>query len=205
MSNLAERTPGDIGDSVSAVTAIEQIIRDWLSEPALTLLCGNWSHGGIMELLPRGHSAFLTPPRYEGRFAGLRDLRLGAQGHHVHLDLGQLSLASYCIAPSVCYDFKPALEMRLCAPGADPLHHYGLGFAIGNPYVGGQLDLSLAHRYLARLASHLRRFPGQVVVQGDRQLAAGAPIWDALDGLLAQDPALAPVRACWPAAMEAMA
>lgn len=205
MSGTAFCTAPDGALLASPFDAVEQVIHDWLTEPTLTLFCGDWAEGGVMELLPRGQSAYLTPQRYEGRFAGLRDLRLGDQGHHVHLDLGQLRQACYCIVPSVCYDFKPALELRLCASASDPLRSYGLGFAMGHPYRAGRLDEAVAQRYLARLALHLHRYPGQVSLHGDRGQGGAGSTWDALDVLLQHDVALAPVRAHWPVEREAVA
>ncbi len=137
---------------------VEAILRDWLADAEVTLFCGDWSCGGLMELLPRGR-ARLSGPRYDGAFAGLRELRLDDDGHHVHLDLGRLSRACYVVVPSVCYGFRPAFELRLAAAGDDPFLRYGLGLATTRPYVGGALREAAARRYFDRVARHLHLYP----------------------------------------------
>ena len=62
----------------SPIDTVDAIVREWLADPELTLICGRWSDGGLMELMPEGR-ATLTQPRYCGDFAGLRDLNLTGQ------------------------------------------------------------------------------------------------------------------------------
>ncbi len=63
--------------------AVESILRAWLTDADLSLFCGHWGQGGLMELLPRG-GARLSGPRYAVPFDGVRELRLHDSAHHVH-------------------------------------------------------------------------------------------------------------------------
>jgi len=149
---------------VSAVPSIDQvdaILREWLADPDLTLICGRWSDGGIMELMPEGR-ATLSRPRYAGEFAGLRDLDVAGQRHHLHLDLHKLPRAVYLVAPSVCYGFRPSFEVRLCAADELAATAFGLGLGARHPYRGDQLSRAVVRRYLRRLANHRASSP-QVV------------------------------------------
>jgi hypothetical protein len=140
-----------------AVTAIEYIMRCWLADSDVTIFCGNWGSGGIMELLPQG-GASLSTPKYDPPFDGLRELRLANGAHHVHLDLGKLTRAFYVVAPSVCHGFRPSFELRLCAPGVDPSESFGIGLSVARPYIQGRVREPAIQRYLARAALHCRQF-----------------------------------------------
>jgi hypothetical protein len=139
------------------VTAIEYIMRCWLADTDVTIFCGNWGNGGIMELLPQG-GASLSAPKYDPPFEGLRELRLANGAHHVHLDLGRLTRACYVIAPSVCYGFRPSFELRLCAAGANPSESFGIGLSVARPYIQGRVREQAVQRYLTRAALHCRQF-----------------------------------------------
>lgn len=156
--STAATTEDDAGE---AVQSIERILRLWLQESDLTVFCGVWSNGAIMELLPHGR-ARLTGQLYTGRFSGLRDLILDDGGHHVHLDLARLSHACYLVAPSVCYGFRPSFELRITVPGADPMREFGLGLAMRHPYDGEHLREAIAAAYFARASEHLRTYPKSV-------------------------------------------
>jgi hypothetical protein len=148
-------------------SAIETILRSWLTDPDLTLFCGNWAEGGVMELLPRG-GAHLSGPRYETPFDGLRELRLEGGAHHIHLDLSRLTRAWYVMAPSVCYGFRPSFELRLTVDGGEPRDSFGLGLALTNPYAGGGLRTRPVRRYLERATEHFRAYPDSVSFLCDR-------------------------------------
>ncbi len=140
---------------------MDAILREWLADPDLTLICGRWSDGGIMELMPEGR-ATLSRPRYGGDFAGLRDLDLTGQHHHIHLDLNKLPRAVYLVSPSVCYGFRPSFEVRLCATDDVAATAFGLGLGVRHPYRGNKLSHAAVRRYLRRLANHRRSNPGVV-------------------------------------------
>lgn len=143
----------------STTFAIEAILRSWLDDRDITLFCGDWRHGGVMELLPRG-AATLSGRRYDPPFEGLRELRLEGAGHHVHLDLGRLAKAWYVVAPSVCYGFRPSFELRFSEAEARPQNAFGLGVALTTPYAGSSLRASPVRRYLRRAVEHMQNFPG---------------------------------------------
>jgi hypothetical protein len=171
----------------SKVCPIETILHSWLNDADVTLFCGNWGHGGVMELLPRG-GARLSGPRYDAPFDGLRELRLDGGAHHVHLDLGRLTHAWYVMAPSVCYGFRPSFELRLTRVNAKPRDSFGLGLALTRPYVGGGLRADPVQRYFRRAAEHIEMFPDAVSFRCDR---SGTPHdmqadWECIASLMAE-------------------
>lgn len=188
----------------ASVACIERILRQWLQDSDLTVFCGAWSNGAIMELLPQGR-ARLTGQLYTGRFSGLRDLILDEGGHHVHLDLARLSHACYLVAPSVCYGFRPSFELRVTAPGADPLREFGLGLAMRNPYSDGNLRESVATRYFARAAEHLSTHPRSVSLRFENHPAqpTADTDWACIDRFLYASPELRHLRQFVPGAGQA--
>lgn len=143
------------------IASVEAIVRDWLEEPELLVIAGRWGNGAVMELVPRS-PPLLTAPRYEGRFAGLRDLLLDGEGHHVHLDFARLDQATYLVSPSVCFGFRPSFELRLHARGGDPVEGFGLGFSLRWPYRGGSLARAAVQRYFGRYRRHRAAYASAV-------------------------------------------
>lgn len=191
-------------DPLRDVEAVDQILRSWLGDDDLTIFCGEWSNGSLMELMPRG-KATLSAQYYEGKFAGLRDLRLDDSGHHVHIDLAKLCRACYVVSPSVCYGYRPSLQLRLSMNGSDPMLEYGLGLSI-HPYQGKGLRVSAAKRYFARVADHLASYPDVVsfsclpsAASSETELA-----WSSIDALLAVDARLAHLRSTVASAFEVL-
>ena len=142
---------------VPRVAQIERVLRDWLEEPAITLVCGDWRRGSIMELYPEGR-AVLSAARYSEPFSGLRDLHLTGQGHHLHLDLSKLTIAVYTVAPSVCYGYRPSFEVRFTAelegPGA-----CAFGLSVREPYQAGRTNRAALVGYFRRMLEHQALFP----------------------------------------------
>ena len=170
----------------SKALPIEAILQAWLDDADVTLFCGQWGQGGVMELLPAG-GAKLSGPRYDPPFDRLRELRLDDGAHHVHLDLGRLTHAWYVMTASVCYGFRPSFELRLTGVDGEPLVSFGLGLALRHPYAKGRLRTESVSRYFRRAAEHLERFPESVSLVCDR---SGAPHgaqsdWDAIEPFLA--------------------
>lgn len=114
------------------MSAVETILREWIADPDITLVCGRWADGGIMELVPAGR-ARLTPARYDGSFAGLRDLELDGAGHHLHLDLTKLAHAAYVLAPSVCFGYRPSFELRFARDATSARDTHGLALGMRQP------------------------------------------------------------------------
>lgn len=145
-----------------------------------------------MELLPEGR-ATLSRPRYDGDFAGLRDLNLTGQHHHIHLDLRKLTRAVYLVAPSVCYGFRPSFEVRLCA--TDDMHatEFGLGLSVRQPYRGDELSHEAVRRYLRRLANHRGSSPEVVGIRAidgplpSTAARSGADEWAAIGQCVAEE------------------
>jgi hypothetical protein len=139
------------------VAQIERVIRDWLAEPAITLVCGDWRRGSIMELYPEGR-AELSAARYDEPFSGLRDLRLVGQGHHLHLDLAKLSTAVYTVAPSVCYGYRPSFEVRFTAE-LEGAGASGFTLCVRDPYRGERTNRAALVGYFRRMLEHQSLFP----------------------------------------------
>lgn len=138
------------------IVQIESVIRDWLDDPAITLVCGDWGKGSIMEILPEGR-AVLTRQRYPEPFSGLREIRLPKQGHHLHLDLGKLSAAVYSVSPCVCYGYKPSFEVRFADETTDGSPMFSL--AVRDPYVGDRANRASLVPYFRRMLDHHARYP----------------------------------------------
>ena len=118
----------------SRTSRIEALIREWLADPDVVLVCGRWSAGVIAEIFPAG-TGVLTPQGYDGRFAGVRDLTIPGTRHHLHLDLGKFRGALFLVAPSVCFGFRPSFEVWFDTAERDAIDLAGrpssdFGFAI---------------------------------------------------------------------------
>jgi hypothetical protein len=192
-------TTGVAEERHGAVECIDRILRHWLQDDDLTIFCGVWSNGAIMELLPQGR-ARLTGPLYTGRFAGLRDLVIDDSGHHVHLDLGRLSHAVYLVAPSVCYGFRPSFELRITVPGADPMREFGLGLAMRHPYDGEHLRETVAAAYFTRASNDLKANPDSVSLRFEHHPAQAreAADWACIDQFLRCTPEVRHLRSYLP-------
>lgn len=171
----------------SRVDSIDAILRESLADPELTLVSGHWPDGAIMEMVPRGR-ALLSAPRYGGAFAGLRDLHLEGEAHHMHLDLARLPCATYVLVPSVCFGFQPSFELRLSRAHDEALERFGLGLSISAPYRAGRLRHEAVGRYFQRLIDHQERFPESVSFCAS-SICAGQPVaasfdWEGLGGVL---------------------
>lgn len=134
---------------------LEGVLRDWVGVPRIVFACGDWRTGAIMELLPRT-VATLTATRYAEPFAGLRDIRLSGQGHHIHLDLAKMWHVVYAIVPSVCYGYRPSFEAHfVSAIDAAP----SFAVMVRDPYRAGRLNREALVGYFRRMVDHLARFP----------------------------------------------
>lgn len=140
------------------IEQIENILREWLSEPDIAIICGNWMNGSMMELFPNGR-AHLSPPRYPEPFSGLRDLHLKDQGHHLHLDLAKLGSAVYSLSPCVCYGYRPSFELRFSTAELDSPQHFSFALGIREPYRGQKANREAQIAYFRRMLSHHRRYP----------------------------------------------
>lgn len=167
--------------TATRVARVEALIREWLTDPDVVLVCGRWSAGVIAEIFPAG-SAVLTPQAYEGRFAGVRDLTIPGVRHHLHLDLAKFRRALFLVASSVCFGFRPSFEVWFTADGGGPVDpsrrpEADFGFAIAHPYTGGVLDQPKILRYLERLVDQQRRYPDVVDVEFRRRPDDEVSVW----------------------------
>lgn len=137
-----------------------EVIEEWIRDPTTTIACGRWADGTVSEVIPAGR-ARLLPARYHGCFAGVREIRLDDGPHHLHLDLGRVHKVCYAIAPSVCLDFKPSLEVRflIIGPGGAPTDRWSLSLMPDCPYRGDALDEAAVRSFVERMRQHAERAP----------------------------------------------
>ena len=94
--------PEPPADDLSAQAQfLHEVVARWLARPGVTVACGRWADGAISEIVTQGE-AHLLPSLYDGCFAGVRELRLAGQPHHLHIDFGRVHRLAYAVAPSVC-------------------------------------------------------------------------------------------------------
>ncbi len=151
------------------VSQLETILREWLSEPAITLMCGDWRNGCIMEILPEG-PVTLTREKYPEPFSGLRDIELPGQPHHLHINLDKLAQVVYAITPCVCYGYRPSFEVRF---NDQETNTTAFALALRQPYLGRKTNRSALIAYFRRLLDHHQRFSGITRFHVDSQPAQG--------------------------------
>jgi len=166
------------------------IFAEWLEDPETTVACGAWSDGAVSELVP-GRRGRLLPARYEGCFAGVRELRMDGSPHHLHVDFGRVHQVCYTVAPSVCFGFKPSFEARFLTtgPGGAPTDRWSVALMQGRPYDTGGLRSAAVERFFERAHAHARRQPSlvDIQIQSDvRESEEGASLLAALRGVLSQ-------------------
>ena len=158
------------------VAAVEEILRAWLLERDVALMCGRWSDGGIMELVLE-EGATLSTAHYSGRFAGLRDVGIPGHRHHMHVDLGCVSRVTYAVTPSICYGLKPSFEVRFGGASDDA----AFAVTLLAPYRAGQVDVERVARYFGLLRHHASRHASLVrfVADDGGHFDANAAAWRA--------------------------
>ena len=140
---------------------LREVLQRWLERPDTVLACGRWSEGAIGEFNPVGRGQVLID-RYKDCFAGVCDIRLEGQPHHLHVDLGRVYAVRYCLSPSVCFGFRPSLEARfmLAGPGGSASERWSLAAMVENPYLNESLDEACLTAFMEEAADLYRRQPG---------------------------------------------
>lgn len=174
--------PGQEAESKLTATSafFHEVIEEWIRDPKTTIACGRWTDGAVSELIPAGR-ARLLPARYHGCFAGVREIRLDDGPHHLHIDLGRVHKVCYAVAPSVCLDFKPSLELRFLTLGAGgaPTDRWSLSLMPDCPYRGNNLDEAVVRSFVQRMLRHAERAPELVelsIAPETRQSPQGADL-----------------------------
>ncbi|AGR69541.1 hypothetical protein [Burkholderia pseudomallei] len=157
-----------------------EVIEEWIGDPKTAIACGRWADGTVSEIIPAGRARLLEA-RYHGCFAGVREIRLDDGPHHLHIDLGRVYKVCYAVAPSVCLDFKPSLEVRLLTIGAGgaPTDRWSLSLMPDCPYRDGSMDEAAVRSFVARMQRHAERAPGLVelsIAPEARQSPQGADL-----------------------------
>ncbi len=140
---------------------LRDVLQRWLARPDTVLACGRWSEGAVGEFNPVGRGQVLSA-RYKDCFAGVCDIRLEGQPHHLHVDLGRVYTVRYCLSLSVCFGFKPSLEARfmLAGPDGSASERWSLAAMVENPYLNGSLDEACLNAFVEEAADLCRRQPG---------------------------------------------
>lgn len=139
---------------------LRDVLQRWVARPDTVLACGRWSEGAIGEFNPVGRGKVLSA-RYKDCFAGVCDIRLEGQPHHLHVDLGRVYAVRYCLSPSVCFGFKPSLEVRfmLAGLGGSASERWSLAAMVENPYLNDSLDEACLTAFMEEAADLCRRQP----------------------------------------------
>jgi hypothetical protein len=169
-------TADPVSDDLSAQAQfLHDVVARWLAQPGVTIACGRWADGAISEIIPRG-AAHLLPSLYDGCFAGVRELRLTGQPHHLHIDFGRVHKLAYVVAPSVCLGFKPSFELRLLSvgPGGAPTDRWLVSLMLESPYIDGQLDPDAALRFFQQACDDATRRPDLVELNVDPSVRASS-------------------------------
>ena len=140
-----------------------RVFAEWLEDPETVVACGRWSDGAVSELMPRTRASLL-PARYEDCFAGVRELRLDGDPHHLHIDFGRVHQVCYTVAPSVCLDFRPSFEARFLTlgPGGAPTDRWTIALMLSRPYDKQGLRPDQIKRFFERAQAHARMQPAWV-------------------------------------------
>ena len=147
----------------------------WLNRPGITIACGRWSDGAISELVPMGQASLL-PAVYDGCFAGVRELRLQGQPHHLHIDFGRVHKMAYTVAPSVCLAFRPSFELRLLVlgPGGAPTDRWVVSLMLESPYVDDMLNSDAVTAFFRHVAHDAAQRPELVELSIDPEVRRSA-------------------------------
>jgi hypothetical protein len=141
---------------------LHEVIGEWLDDRDVVISCGRWADGAISEFMPEGR-AQLLPAKYEGCFSGVRELRLPNAEHHLHVDLGRVHQISYVVAPSVCLNFRPSMEVRFLTvgPGGAPTDRWSIAVLFSGHGNREEFE-SAAARFATRFRKHAARQPEMV-------------------------------------------
>lgn len=162
------------------VNRLSGLIQTWLQAGRMAVACGRWQDGGIAELLPEPKLELL-PAVYDGCFVGVREIRLSDTAHHLHLDLGRVHRLQFAVAPSVCFGFRPAFEVRLLqlGPGDAPTDRWVVSLLLLEPYEGSALALERVGWFLHQAIEQWRAAPDLTEWAIDPALAS-SPLGQAL-------------------------
>ncbi len=171
---MTARSEASADDLSAQAQFLHEVVARWLARPGVTVACGRWADGAISEFVTHGE-AHLLPSLYDGCFAGVRELRLAGQPHHLHIDFGRVHRLAYAVAPSVCLAFKPSFELRLLTVGAGgaPTDRWLVSLMLASPYIGGSLDEAAALQFFRLAADDARRRPDLVELTVDPAVRAG--------------------------------
>ncbi len=156
-------------DTEKLVSFFERSLGTWAQDQEVTLAVGNWQDGAVMELV--GVTQMLSA-RYEGCFNGVRELRTSDSEHHVHIDLARIHSIEYVIAPSVCLEFRPSLEIRyLCiGPGGARTGRAMLRALFASPYTTTGVDGQAVAKWYQRYKQDVTEKPDRVRLIFDSKL-----------------------------------
>jgi len=179
-----ENNHPETSDFIRRIDYFHYILEEWLTDSSINVACGRWPDGAIAEMPVHG-KATLLPEIYEECFSGVRELRLGDCGHHMHIDLGRVHTIQYTVSPSVCFDFRPSFEIRFLTlgPGGSHSAHWVFSIMISQPYGNSGLNLDAVERFFSRAWNHYRQYPAWVDIHLDKRVLKD-PSSDCIFGVL---------------------
>lgn len=168
----------------------ERVISEWLPQN-ICIVCGDWKSGAIMEIIPEGN-AVLSEAKYDGCFAGMRDILLPGHPHHLHVNLGLFKTIVYEISPSVCYGYRPAFNVGFTGESATRSQKAFM-FSINHPYDSNWvLKNDAVSMYFRLFRQHRALFGGERVqfqvspVFDEKNIPGHAPIWNAIVDIITE-------------------
>lgn len=174
---------------LSVLDCAEKVICDWLPQN-ICIVCGDWKNGAIMEIIPEGN-AVLSEAKYDGCFAGMRDILLSEHPHHLHVNLGIFKTIVYEIAPSVCYGYRPAFNISFIG-GIESVAQKAFMFSIDHPYdTNWVLKSDVVSTYFRFFTEHRARYGGDKIkiqiapVFDQKDIPEHAPIWQSIIEVIA--------------------
>ncbi len=174
----------------SLLECSERVISDWLPQ-TICIVCGDWKNGAIMEIIPEGN-VMLSEAKYDGCFAGMRDILLPGQPHHLHVNLGLFKNIVYEIAPSVCYGYRPAFNVSFTGDNMD-VSQKAFMFSINHPYDSNWvLKNGAVSMYFRLFMQHRALFGGERVqfqvspVFDEKNIPEHAPIWNTIVDIITE-------------------
>jgi len=156
------------------VEALDSILREWLSDARVMLVCGDFRHGSVSELLPEGRAS-LSRPKYNGIFAGLRDVAIEGERHHMHVDLGRVEVVRYAVRPSVCFGFRPSLDIEFMSRT-----ERAFALSVDRLYVKTSIDPAACARFVQRYLRHRQAHGERVAFAIEYPAQDAAPAYDVL-------------------------
>lgn len=178
--------PSEYIFDIGQIGFFENVLSTWIADEQVTVACGMWEWGAIMELVPQG-GAQLLPSNYTGRFAGVRELRISGVDHHLHIDLGRIHSIEYRIAPCVCLGSRPSFDICFLSqgPGGARTGRTAISVMVSKPYRTAAIRKEPIRTWFLRYFEHVQARPDLVRLVVDPAVAGSNEYSELIDLLRA--------------------